>query len=233
MPARRKINSGKNNKRSLARLASGKKRSKIFIYLFLIILTFSLFLFFVTSRKYWDGEERLTLAVQKLDGDVNVVTFDPITSEIINIAIPGDVEVEVANQLGVWKLKSVWDLGKQEELEGTLLARTVTKHFKFPVFLWAQSEASGFYEGNVSGLFKAVFFPYSTNLNLADRVSISLFSLGVKNTKRFEIKLEETSYLHKSVLADGEEGWKVVGDAPQDITSLFADPARWGTGQCA
>src|SRR3989344_9431467 len=121
MPARRKINSGKNNKRSLARLASGKKRSKIFIYLFLIILTFSLFLYFVTSRKYWDGEGRLTLAVQKLDGDVNIVTFDPKTSEIFNIRIPGSTEVEVANQLGVWKLKSVWELSMQENLEGSLL----------------------------------------------------------------------------------------------------------------
>src|SRR3989344_5653706 len=107
----RKLHRGKNN----------KKRSKIYVYLFLIILGVSLFLYFVTSRKYWDGEGRLTLAVQKLDGDVNIVTFDPKTSEIFNIRIPGSTEVEVANQLGVWKLKSVWELSMQENLEGSLL----------------------------------------------------------------------------------------------------------------
>ncbi len=215
MPARRKIYRGNKS----------RKHPKVFVYLILILLALFIFFYFVISRKYWNGEDRLTLSVQKLDGDVNVVTFDPKTSEIINIVIPGATEVEVANQLGVWKLKSVWRLGEQEDLVGTLLARTITKHFKFPVYLWAHDEASGFYEGNIFALLKATLYPYSTNLTLSDRVSISLFSLGVKNTKRFEIKLEETGYLRKSTLADGEEGWQIVGKAPQDITSLFADPS--------
>lgn len=202
----------------------GKRLNWGRILVFLIIFIASLGLLVVlTSRRFWNGKDKMILAVSREDGGVSLAIFDPKVQEINEIFIPAEVEIEVAKNLGLWRLKSIWTLGENQDKGGggLLLTRSITKYLKFPVYVWADSEALGFVKGSPRDLLKAVFSKYDTNLKFADRIFIGLFSLSVSNPKRQQISLSDTPFLRKTLLADGIEGYKVYGNSPQGIASLF------------
>jgi hypothetical protein len=143
--------------------------------------------------------------------------------EIANIYIPKNTEVEVSRQLGIWKLGSVWQLGANEKIDGKLLTGTLRHYFKFPVVAWADSEAEGFSEGSLGKVARALFNPYKTNLTFGDKLSLAAFSLRVNNTKRTGIDLAETTYLIRTNLKDGSEGYRVTRSFSQRLLSIFAD----------
>lgn len=230
MPARHTLSAASAHIRLRSRrmqTSFGKKKKTKFWavkYVFLIFVFLIFFGFLKNSNEFWNGKEKLSLVVRSLTGGVNVVVFDPAHDEIVNISLPPNLEVEVAKNLGVWKLRSVWELGEQEGLPGgELVAKTLTKYLKFPVYLWADAPAHGFVEGTPTTLLKAAIFPYKTNLKTPDKVRIALFALSVKNPKRIEIPLTDTSYLERTVLLDGEEGYILTRRPPEQILALFAD----------
>jgi hypothetical protein len=191
--------------------------------LLLIILIGIVFFFLGLRGKYWNGKDKLSLGINKSGGEVIVASFDPANGEITTISIPENTQVQVARQLGTWKIGSVWQLGKNEKLGGQLLAETITKNFRFPVFLWADESSSAFTTGNFWPTIKAILNPGKTNVGLGDRVRIGLFSLSVKNTNRININLKETNCLKKTRLVDGEEGYLISGTIPGKITSAFSE----------
>jgi hypothetical protein len=209
----------KRRGRRLAKTDRKKGWIKYFLIIFVVIIPY-LFLKFLS--RHWTGEDKLFLAINNGDGGVNVVSFNPVDSEIVNIHIPGNTQVEVAHQLGTWKVKSLWQLGKQEKLGGKLLASTITKNFKFPVFLWADSIALGFVTTEPVSLVKAVFTPYEGSLGLGDRIRLAIFSIGIKNSKRIDVELSQTSYLTETILKDGEVGFIISGNVPQKLTAVFS-----------
>lgn len=212
-------------KRRSKRRANKKKNSsgiiKVVIAGLLLLFAYLLITF---TTKYWDGERKLAVAVSHKNGDVSVLNLDPATESITSVKIPGDTQVLVARQLGTWRLKSVWNLGEDEGLSGRLLSETITKQFNLPVYVWAEEKALAFSTGEFIELVKAVTSPYSTNLGLGDRLKIALFSFGVKNFKREEINLADTSTLEKKNLVDGEEGYIVKGNPSSSILANFSQP---------
>lgn len=218
MPARSK----RKTRRFLRK--KNHKNFKLFWYSFLLVFlgVWLTILFF--NRDFWRKNSKLSLAIQEEDASVIVATFDPTVGEITTIRIPPNTEVNAAFGLGVWKLRSVWELGENEHLGGRLLARTLVRHFKFPVVAWADARAAGFVEGKAVGFIQATLAPYATNLKMGDRLQIALFSLRIPNSKRQEIALEETSYLRKTVLTDGEEGYTVTGTMPSGLSAVFTNP---------
>lgn len=217
MPAQRR--------RKLRRKIAVKKgRVKLFAYAMVFaLITFPL-LYLLTARELFRGGSKLSVAIQDKDGDVIISTFDPVNEEITNITIPRNTQVDVARGLGVWKLGSVWELGENEGLSGRLLAETITYHLKFPVGAWAAWPALGFTHRSPLDALRAVFAPYKTNLKIGDRVAISLFAAQVPNTKRVDINLAETSYLKKTELIDGEEGYVPLETFAPALSAIFADP---------
>lgn len=205
------------------RLPKKKKRfgPVRFLALTLVFVAFLFFLAFQT--RFWDKDSKLTLVINKKDGDVLVAVFNPVVDEVTNITIPKNTQLRVARQLGTWKAGSVWQLGENEGLEGKLLQETITYHLELPVVAWADSPAEGFASGELVALAKAVSLPYKTNLKIGDRLKLALFSFGVKNFKREEINLAETKLLKKTRLIDGGEGFVLVGDLPASILALFSD----------
>lgn len=212
MPARRK-----------RRLRNKKKRFSPVKSLVLILLFFALLFFLTLKTSFWDSDSKLTLVVNKKDGDVLIAVFNPVIDEVTNITIPKNTQLKVARQLGTWKAGSVWQLGENEGLEGRLLQETITYHLKLPVVAWADSPAEGFASGELLALIKAVSLPYKTNLKMGDRIKLALFSFGVKNFKREEINLAETKLLKKTRLIDGEEGFILISGLPANILALFSD----------
>lgn len=197
-----------------------KKFNRIFIVIALIIICFY---FFINRSTHFSGYETLSVVSPTPLGDVLVTTFKKIDGELISIRIPGDTEVDVAHQLGRWRIKSVWQLGVNEGLGGKLLAETVTKNFKFPSMAWTGEQGRGLFEKNLVSKAKMLFQPYDTNLGFGDRVNLLIYSLGVGNLDRKEIDLEKTSYLTKSRLIDGADGFIITGSIPQNLLVVFAD----------
>jgi hypothetical protein len=212
MPARRKRRRSKSrNKKPLLKrvslLAAG-----------LIILIF----FLTFKTKFWDGKSKVAVVVNARE-DISVLVFDPKIDQIVDIRIPNSTEVEVARQLGVWKIGSVWELGFNEGLQGRLLAETVTKNFMIPVFGWADAKARDFVSGNIKKVISATFAPYKTNIPLSDKIRLGLFSIRVKEFKRVKIYLKDTLFLEKAYLLDGEVGYKITGRMPENLLVVSSD----------
>lgn len=203
-----------------------RKKTKGSKLLRIIILSLLLVLFFILFKNlgngFWDGENKLSLVVSKPEF-VEVIIFDPKPGSMTTIRIPGNTEVEVSRGLGTWKLGSVWQLSIDQGKTGYLLSETVTKNFMFPAYLWAGGEAEGFTKGDLKSVLGAVFAGYKTNVGLFDRVKIGLFALGVKNTNRINVNLEETSLLKETKLKDGVSGFTISGKVSEKLLSFFSD----------
>lgn len=210
-------------KRKEVRLLKKANIRKIFVYLLLFGFPALSILLAKNSQKYWNGEDKLVVAIHG-ERNVHIAIFAPSQSEIVDIVIPENTQVDAAGQKGVFKIQKIWELGETSGLGGELLSRSISKHFKFPVYLWADKTALGFLDLSPTGLFKAIFYPYSTNLSFGDKLGLGLYSITVKNTKRESIDLSETSYLRKSQLLDGTSGFVVEGDPPPTLSSMFVSP---------
>lgn len=198
---------------------------KLLIYISLsVVLTLFVFSGILLSRKsFWDGQNKLAVAVNDGEG-ASVLLFDPQYKEVVTIKIPKGTEVEVARQLGVWKIESIWELGKQEKVSGKLLAESLTKYFHYPTAVWADSNALGLTSGNIKELYKAVFSLYDSNLTLGDKLALAWFSFNISNAKRVEVDLVDSGYLSEVTLLDGTPGYRIVEPHKQAVLALFADP---------
>lgn len=205
------------------RRKSGKTNNNLAKKVFVLLFAFVFFLLITLRTRLWDATTKLALVVNRQDA-VLVYIFDKGLEEITTITIPNSTQVEVSRQLGTWQLGSVWKLGQNEDLGGKLLAETITRHFKLPVFAWADGQAEGFIKGGPFSLVKAVIFPYQTNLLIGDRLKIGIFSLRVSEFARDEIDFSKSSFIKKTTLVGGEEGYVLSGKIPTKITSLFSDP---------
>jgi hypothetical protein len=214
-PARRK--------RFLRLKNSGKKR-RSFRLLFYLALLIALLGFFFLNTRLWKFSEKVGLVINRADGDIAVMSLDRKNKDITTIEIPGATELDVSRQLGRWRAKSIWQLGENEKVGGSLLRETIVKNFHFPILGWADSGASGFADGDLWGIIKAIFVPYKSNLTLADKIRIGLFSLGVTPSERSQILLGEGRFLKKVTLKDGEEGYVVQGKIPKELLVVFSQP---------
>ncbi|KKU12128.1 MAG: hypothetical protein UX19_C0006G0004 [Candidatus Woesebacteria bacterium GW2011_GWA1_45_8] len=199
-----------------------KKRFSLKKLLFFILILGGVFGLIKSQTRVWNGRDKLVVAVNSTD-EIVVSTFDPETSEITNIYIPGETQVSSSRQLGTFRIKNIWKLGKNEKVGGILLAETVTKNFKFPVSSWADEKGLAFSSADAADAIGAIFSPFDTNLGIGDRLALLIFSLKVKNTNRVEIKLAQTNYLKSAKLIDGEEGYLISGSSSQAVASIFAD----------
>lgn len=213
---------GRIKKRRLNKKRS-KSKSRFIKPFFVILVILASTTYLLISSKFWDGDSKISIAIKEKDGHILISTLDPASSRITSISIPGNTEVELARQLGRIQLKNVWQLGKNEKLEGKLLTETITRNFKFPVYIWGETKAKGFSESRPSSIFGASIFPYKTNLKIGDRIRMGLFSLGVNNKDRIDFDLGNTAYLRKTTLTDGEEGYVISGSFPQNLLVVFSD----------
>lgn len=198
------------------------KLSAIIKILLLPLLFLFFYLFISFTSEAWNGRDRVSVTYPRSGGDVEVTVFDPSLSEITTMVIPGDTEVSVAGNYGTLRLKNVWQLGINEKKYGSILAKSVTKNFLFPVYLWGDTDTENLTSGSVPGAAKFVFFPAKTNMSFGDRFRIAIFSLRVKNIDRSVIDMAKNQFVKKSVLSDGEKGY-VAGEASGRLTVYFSD----------
>ncbi len=203
MPARKRVN-------RVEKKASKFKHLKFIIYAFLAVLLI-IFLKKVSTKKYLKNTDKVNIAIQEKNGDVSLVIFDLVNTELTRIIIPGNTEIESAHNFGNFRLKKIWQLSYNEGIGGKLLSQTLTKYFKFPNFIWADSDALNFISSNPIDCIKPIFIPFKTNLELGDKIVLSRFCMKVNNIDRTEIDLAKSSFIKKTKLIDGEEGYVLSG----------------------
>jgi hypothetical protein len=211
-------------KRYLKKSGQKKNGSRVLLLLALVALGVILLpLYFKISRAtYWNNDSKLLIASVDKD-NVFVYVLDPINNEVLKIVLPNDMEVEVARQLGVRRLGSVWELGKQEKLEGELLTGTLIRHLNISVFLWSDNSTESYIYGNFAKALISSFYPHKTNIPIGDRIKIALFAARTTN-KQGVVNLADTSYLKKENLKDGNDGYKVVGQFPKQVITAISYP---------
>lgn len=166
------------------------------------VIFLAIWAFLRLTPHYWNGKDRLNLVVVQKE-EVDILVFDPQNFEITKFIIPGDTQVDVASSKGKFKIKNVWQLGADEGLGGKLLTQTVTKNFYLPVFLWRGRS--------------------KTNLPVADRISLWIFKLRVKETDINEIDLGKGLYVKPKKLEDGSRGYILESPLPERLTVYFSD----------
>jgi len=203
----------------------GQKSSRFKKFSLILIAIFAVLAvgFFFLRNGLWDGKTQFSAVFGSSLEDVLVLTIDPSTERIVTIRIPKETDVDVAHQLGVWPVGSVWDLGKNENLDGDLLAKTVTKTFKFPIQAWGSYSTLHLIKGNIFEKLSAIFSIDASNLSFHDKVRLALFSLQTPSNKRIEIDLADTSYLSKMTNFQGESVYHLKGDIPTSILKIFSD----------
>lgn len=218
-PARRK-------KLAKLRLSKKKTRGKPAISGLVGTLSFFLFMFVAVlfTTRLWNESSKLSVVFPRKDGNIAVTTFDTTNDSMTTISFPGDTQVEVARQLGTWRLKSVWKLGENEKISGMLLAETITSYFKLPVYVWADEGFEGFLKTSPFSILKSAVAPYKTNLGFGDKVRIGLFSVRVKGFKKVNIGKEDLKFLKYVELVDGEEGYIASGKVSESLLAVFSDP---------
>ncbi len=189
-----------------------KKGRFLPVIILTIIFAFCLW-FFVLSAHFWNGSDKIAVTVKTENNGVAVVIFDPKLEEITTLIVPGDTEVNVARNLGVMRLKNVWQLGENEGVSGKLVAETVTNNFRFVSFLWTTVPNGG----------RSLFTPGKTNISFRDRLGMLLFSSKIGNSGRTEIDLGENQFLQKGKLSDGENGFKISENLLGRLTIYFSD----------
>lgn len=208
------MRSARRRQIKLKREKGHRNKSWLPFFVVIAVTVFGIW-FFILSPHFWNGKDKVAVAVRRTNGDASVIVFDPRLEEITTLTIPGDTEVNVARNLGTLRLKNVWQLGLNEGVGGKLLAETLTNNFKFVTFLWADSDPT-------AGL-KFLFVPGKTNVSFRDRLSLVVFASKVGNSGRSEINLGSSLFLQKGKLSDGDIGYIIPGDLSERLTIYFSD----------
>lgn len=129
-------------------------------------------LYFVIPSK-WDKDTQFSY-VYPQKNSVVVRLMEPDTKTITDIVIPNSKEVQVANQMGTWRIESVWELGIDEGIDGLLLSRTLNKSLLIPVEGWSEKQINSL---------RDVLIAFKTNLSFKDKLNIYLFWVANKGDK--------------------------------------------------
>jgi hypothetical protein len=202
----------------------GKKQIiNIWPILIPLLIIGAILLYVFCSASFFAGKNKLSVAIQGKNGEIIVSTFDPVTEEITNLTIPGTTQLTVSRQLGSWKVKSLWKLGENEKLGGALLSESIVRNFHLPISAWASESHIGLARGNVGQIIKSLFSFKGSNLGFGDKIKLAIFSLGLGDGKRFELNMDETNYLRKEKLVDGELGYMPASKIPNSLLVVFGN----------
>lgn len=202
-----------------ARIEKVAKRGRVFGLLLRVfvplVLILTAFLYLKLSTRYWNGRDKFAFVYPMSGGDVGVTVLDPALNEEATLVIPADTQINVARNYGTFRIGSVWQLGMNEKLGGSLLASTVTDSLLFPTNLWSSQD--------LSNVWKFIFSPKDTNISFGDRLAAGIFEMRLGSIDKTEIDLAKSQFLKKQTLLDGTPGYVLNGPVSSRLTVYFAD----------
>lgn len=190
----------------------------------------------VWLRQEFSREDPVRLVVQ-VGGEapesatMAVVQLSPSVKGLVGVGFPEDVKVVASGERGLWKVGSLYALGKLERRGGELLARTVSQVFAVPFdnFLVSNEPVSldsGALPDGLNGLVvRAIFGRGDTNLG---RFGLLRLWAGLRQVRRGDTRwldLSKSLALSPQTEPDGSTVY-VVEPAVLDqfIAGVFADP---------
>lgn len=214
----------KSNRRIVRAQKNYKQKPRFLVkFIFPILFVLCFFIFLKATTRYWNGSDKVAFAFKGNGGDVAISILDPKLDEFTTLIIPGDTQVEVAENYGTLRIKNVWQLGINEGKKGRLLSESISRNFRFPVSLWSDSDAMSLKEGSFFTILKFVVIPKGTNIPFGDRVFIGLFALQSGPANKSQIDLGKSQYLTKQKLSDGQAGYVLAGKISEHLQVYFSD----------
>lgn len=214
----------KSNRRVVRAQKNYEKKSKSVSGIIFFAILATLFVVLVKlNTRYWNGNDKVAFVFRGQEGEVGVSILDPKLKDFTTLIIPGETQVDVAENYGSLRIKNVWQLGINEKKKGRLLSETVSRNFRFPLNLWSDNDAASLKDGRFFSILKFVLIPKATNIPFGDRMSIGIFALQSGSSNKSEIDLGKSQYLHKEKLSDGQVGYTQVGTISEHLQVYFSD----------
>lgn len=138
MPKHSRLNNHKNRK---SRLQKNKRKRNYFgfiIIFFILALAMSTLSLFVKLNKL----ETFTYVEEGSDGQAIVRKVDSRAGSMYEVVVPPETEISLSYNLGTYKIKSAWILAHKEGHEGELIAKSILKNYKIPIYFWKNRNGS-------------------------------------------------------------------------------------------
>lgn len=200
---------------------------RIFIALFLLIFIFAVWkLFNSWKNSQWVLGTRITVVVASKSPAV--YSYSPQTERLTVFELPEKTQLETVRGYGRWFVGSLWQLGKQEKLEGELLQQTIQKALGLPVDAWIEEKGGGLFALRKLG-FASAFVEALTstsiksNLTFFDRLHLIMRvgTVGIGN--RRQIDLAAFGVIEEEELEDGTTGFVVIPEKAKLAFEIWRD----------
>ena len=229
MPARARRT---NSRRKVQKFSSSKLLTLFLIAAFVVLVTGSMVrAASLWNTRLWKGEERLTFVVAT-DPPV-LVSYQTKAGELVLISFPRTLEIEASSGAGEWQIASLFELGRQQKIGGTLLAKSVQYQLQVPVDGWIEGKGItllgyGDVEEITAGAhplsgMRALFAAFSsigldTNFTFFDKVRIARTLGGMDGSHRRVINAQERRIVRSVRRADGSMGFILDKERVQELT---------------
>jgi hypothetical protein len=156
------------------------------LMLFVVLLYFAIGLFKLNTMN-----KKLTLITYEETIGVAILIFDFDHGEVTKLVFPQNTEIELPDDLGLWKIKNIWKRGEDEGYRGgDYLKKTVLINFGYPINSWVDASFLKYIEKN--NLFLAVFKPmYEEGIGLIEKIRIYILLSEVKKSGIGNIEPED------------------------------------------
>ena len=184
-------------------------------------------MFFTSGSSYkWDGDFNINLLIRSQSNSISMLSFSPKNEKIIAINLPNETYLEVAGELGMWQLGSLYDLGGSE-----LLKKSLRSFFGLPIdgFL-DYTSLEDLKNKNPFSIF-SIFSKLKTDLTPFELIKLKMGLSSVRFDKIGYIDLESLGFLKKGKLADGTQIYTSEREVLDSLSENWADPAISSEGK--
>jgi hypothetical protein len=199
------------------------KKLVLAIALFFIAIVILVLVVSVFSGSKWDGKSSYSYALPFKNGDVLIVVSDPTSSSLMQLLIPKNTLVDASNQLGKWKMGSIYSLDTQENKKGELLKATLVKTFHINIDGFSEEKGAALVGENLFGRFKAILGGYKSDIAFKDRLKLAVYAFKIRQGSRMEYNLAEIGQLVEKTLPDGELGFVPKDELSPSVLAYFSD----------
>lgn len=186
------------------------------------------------KRYIWNGEFNINLLIRS--NNISVLSYNPKQEKIVLINIPDETFLEVPFGLGLWQLRSVYELGQSQKRIGgdKLLISTLTSFLAIPIdgfldfsSLQPQRNAAELLDILKKNPFSGFNFlsALRTDLTVWELIKLKLSIGAVRFDKVKELSLVELGVLDRGNLPDGTPVWKADPVKLDSVLADLADPA--------
>jgi hypothetical protein len=141
---------------------------KILTLLVLVIILVTVFVYSKLSDL-----ESYTYVTKGEDGAAILRRVDTNAGKIYEVVFSADTEMDLAYNLGTYKISNTWILGDKEGYRGDLIAKSILKNYAFPVYLWDNG--------------------YTNNLNLPQRIKNVLINKKLARMEKDQYVVDDTT----------------------------------------